>query len=737
MRLMRNLLVLLCVALPLQAGLRAPVTVIRDKWGVPHIYAKNQHDLFYAQGFVQAQDRMYQMEIWKRAGQGRLAEIFGPSFVGRDIAARKLRYRGPMKAEYESYAPDALSILEAFTEGINAFIDSHRINPPAEFAVAGFKPEHWKPEDCVQRLAAYGLMSNATMELRIARLVAELGAVKTNEIVAPRPFAKVDPVPSIDYASLDPEMLRDFIGSDIRIEVPPPGSNNWVVSGSMTTTGKPFLANDPHRTLSIPSLRYVVHLVAPGWNVIGATEPALPGVAIGHNEEIAWGITVFGADQQDLYVETLRDGKYKTENGWRPLRVVHETINVKGAASLDVSLEFTRHGPVIWKKGDRGVALRWVGSEPGTAGYLGSLAVDRAHNWTGFLRALRGWKVPGENIVYADRAGHIGEQSAALTPARSWTGLLPVDGSSGKYEWRGFIPLAQLPHSLDPRRGFIATANNLTLSKDDPRHIAHEWASDFRIHRIGEVLGSAKNVSMSEMAALQNDVISLAARDWIRLLRSSGIDDEAARMLLAWDGRVTDDSAAAALYELWLRELREDYARVTAGAQLAGFAEPIIGTEGTLDGISRMPESDRRDIMSRTLARALAATRKLLGDDPTKWRWGAIHSARFRHSLDKRAGDAAAFDPPPVERPGDSDTINATPWRTPFDQVHGATFREIIDLASWDRSLAINAPGQDGQPGSPHYADLLTLWARGEYFPLAYSRPFVEASAEATVRMAP
>jgi len=375
---MRNLLVLLCVALPLQAGLRAPVTVIRDKWGVPHIYAKNQHDLFYAQGFVQAQDRMYQMEIWKRAGQGRLAEIFGPSFVGRDIAARKLRYRGPMKAEYESYAPDALSILEAFTEGINAFIDSHRINPPAEFAVAGFKPEHWKPEDCVQRLAAYGLMSNATMELRIARLVAELGAVKTTGIVAPRPFAKVDPVPSIDYASLDPEMLRDFIGSDIRIEVPPPGSNNWVVSGSMTTTGKPFLANDPHRTLSIPSLRYVVHLVAPGWNVIGATEPALPGVAIGHNEEIAWGITVFGADQQDLYVETLRDGQYKTENGWRPLRVVHETINVKGAASVDVSLEFTRHGPVIWKKGDRGVALRWVGSEPGTAGYLGSLAVDRA-----------------------------------------------------------------------------------------------------------------------------------------------------------------------------------------------------------------------------------------------------------------------------------------------------------------------------------------------------------------------
>ncbi|GAC1432394.1 MAG: penicillin acylase family protein [Thermoanaerobaculia bacterium] len=737
MRCMRRLLVLLAVALPLSAALRQPVTVVRDRWGVPHIYASNQHDLFYAQGFVQAQDRLYQMEIWKRAGQGRLAEIFGSPFVGRDIAARKLRYRGSMIDEYASYAPDAREILLAFTEGINEFIDARRDRLPAEFAMAGFKPEHWKPEDCLQRLAAYGLMSNAASELRHARIVATLGVEKNTSMISPLPPADIDPVTALDYAALDPDMLRDFVSSDMRIEVPPPGSNNWVLAGSKTASGKPLLANDPHRTLSIPSLRYVVHLVAPGWNVIGAVEPALPGVAIGHNEDIAWGITVFGADQQDLYVETLRDGKYKTESGWRPLRVEHETIDVKGGVTVPATIEFTRHGPVIWKKGDRAVALRWVGAQPGTAGYLGSLALDRAHNWIEFQRAMRRWKVPGENIVYADRSGHIGEQSTALTPRRSWTGLLPVDGSSGNYEWTGFIPIDELPHSYDPTKGFIATANNLTLSKDDRRHIAHEWASDFRIDRIEEVLSGPAKLGTSDMAALQNDVTSLAARSWLEILRQSGLQDDAAKMLLEWEGRISTDSAAAALYEVWMRELRPAYARRVAPAVLADVAEQVLGSAGTLNGVQRMADGERRELVSVTLTRALAATRKLLGDDPARWRWGTLHAARFRHGLDKRADDLSRFDPPAVERPGDGDTVNATGWRTPYTQAHGATFREVIDLGSWDRSLVINTPGQSGEPGSPHYADLLPLWARGEYFPLVYSREAVDANAEATVVMRP
>lgn len=739
---MRRFLFLILMAMPLSAqplhlaGLEQPVTVVRDKWGVPHIYARTQHDLFFAQGFVQATDRLYQMEMWKRAGQGRLAEILGPDFVGRDLVARKLRYRGSMKEEYASYAPDAESILRAFTDGINAYIDSRQGDLSLEFRLAGFAPEHWRPEDCVQRMAAYALMSNAAAELRNAKLLATLGAKKATELIGPEPKVMLDPSPSVDYARLDDAMLRDFIGSDFRIEVPPSGSNNWVVSGAKTTSGKPLLANDPHRTLSLPSLRYIVHLVAPGWNVIGAVEPALPGVAIGHNESIAWGLTVFAADQQDLYVETLRNGKYKTPGGWKPLRVEHDSIRVKGGASVEVTYEFTRHGPLIWKDDHRGVALRWVGEEPGTAGYLGSLSVDRARDWSGFRNAMRRWKVPGENMVYADRDGHIGEQSAALTPRRSWTGLLPVDGS-GNWEWRGFYSIDELPHSFDPETHFIATANHRMVALDEKRPIGYEWASPVRIERIREVLGTASRLEMSDMVALQNDVTSLTAREAIRLLRETHADDEAARMITSWDGIVNLDSAPAALYELWMRRLRPAWVQRVVPHEIEGIALQVVGPYQTLAAIARMSDQERRLILTTTLNDAFADARTRLGNDPADWRWGTLHAARFRHGLDRR-GDASRLDPPPVPRPGDGDTVNATAMRPPsFDQMHGATFREILDVSDWDLSLAINAPGQSGDPSSPHDQDLLSLWSRGEYFPLLYSRSRVDADAETTITLSP
>lgn len=738
-------------------GLEQPVSVVRDKWGVPHIYAQNQHDLFFAQGFVQATDRLYQMEMWKRAGQGRLAEILGSSFVGRDIVARKLRYRGSMKEEYASYAPDAESILRAFTDGINAYIDSRSGNPSLEFRLAGFAPEHWRPEDCVQRMAAYAMMSNAAAELRNAKLLTALGVKNATELLAPEPKVTLDPAAGFDYAMLDDAMLRDFIGSDFRIEVPPDGSNNWVLSAAKTATGKPFLANDPHRTLSLPSLRYLVHLVAPGWNVIGAVEPALPGVAIGHNESIAWGLTIFAADQQDLYIETLSGGggKYQTASGWKRLRVEHDSIRVKGGPPVAVTYEFTRHGPVIWKKGSKAVALRWVGKEPGTAGYLGSLSLDRAHDWKEFRDAMRRWKVPGENMVYADRDGHIGEQSAALTPRRSWTGLLPVDGT-GRNEWRGFYSIDDLPHSFDPDAHFIATANHRMVALDEQRHIAHEWGSPVRVERIREVLGGSKRFSIDDMIALQNDVLSLTAREAIRLLRNTGADDEASKMMTSWDGVVNAGSAPAALYELWMRRLRTESARRTLlreidlerGAHgtalrvaawpphsISGIAEQVVSPGEALAAIAAMPE--RNEILTTTLRDAFADARTRLGDDPARWRWGTLHAARFRHGLDQR-GDPSTLDPAPLPRPGDGDTVNATAMRPPsFDQVHGATFREILDLSDWDRSLAINAPGQSGDPSSRHYKDLLPLWDRGEYFPLVYSRPRINAEAESTVTLSP
>ncbi|HWS73198.1 MAG TPA: penicillin acylase family protein, partial [Thermoanaerobaculia bacterium] len=491
-------LLLLLVATPLVAdslrvrGLRAPVDVLRDRWGVPHIYAANEHDLFFAQGFVQAGDRLYQMEVWKRAGQGRLAEVFGAAFVGRDTAARKLRYRGSMEAEYASYGPRTRPILRAFTAGINAYIALHAKDLPREFALAGFAPEPWHPEDCLQRMAAYGLMGNAEAELRNAMLVQELGNEKAARFIAPHPRVALETAEPI-LAGLTPDLLRDYVGSDLRIEVPN-GSNNWVIAGSKSATGQPLLANDPHRTLAIPSLRYVVHLVAPGWDVIGAVEPALPGVGIGHNRHIAWGITVFPIDQQDLYVEDVSTAA---------IRTIRETIAVKNAKRVEVTLEFTKHGPIVWRDSNRALALRWVGAEPGTAGYLASLAVDRAKNWSEFLAACKRWKVPAENIVYADRDGNIGEQSAGLAPRRSWSGLLPV--TSADREWHGWIPFADLPRQFNPSRGFIATANDQLIPETDTRNLGYAWATPFRVDRIREVLSADRKFTVAELGALQND----------------------------------------------------------------------------------------------------------------------------------------------------------------------------------------------------------------------------------------
>ena len=366
----------------------------------------------------------------------------------RDTSARLLRYRGDMDAEYKSYSPDTKEILEAFTTGINAYIEEIQkpggIGLPLEFQLAGFKPDPWKPEDCLNRLAAYSVNGQRRERTSQRPTFALLGPEKAAAFLELDPPAKLDPAPGIDFSGLSPA-LQNLVGSDVPLhfpETPTQGSNNWTVSGSLTVTGKPFLANDPHRVIAEPSLRYIVHLVAPGWNVIGAGEPGLPGVAAGHNEKIAWGFTIFGLDQQDLYLAELNPAdpeQYKTEHGWERMEVKTETIAVRGAASVTVKLKFTRHGPVLWEDGKRALALHWVGAEPGTAGYLGSLALDRAQNWQEFEQAMPRWKVPSENIVYADRDGNIGEHSTGLAPLRkNWTGLLPVPETGG-YEWSGFV----------------------------------------------------------------------------------------------------------------------------------------------------------------------------------------------------------------------------------------------------------------------------------------------------------
>lgn len=735
-------------------GLHHTVRVQRDSWGVAHIHARDQHDLFFAQGFVAAQDRLFQIELWKRSGQGRLAEILGPSLVQRDINARRLKYRGNMLEEYRSYAPDAGEILQAFTAGINAYLTDIRLpgHPglPVEFRIAGFEPETWQPADCLNRLAAYSMMGNASSELLHAQLVALVGADTASELFRFDPKVKLDPAPGVDLSGLSPGLLENIVSSDKRIPFPASSlqeSNNWTVSGALTASGMPFLANDPHRVVAQPSLRYIVHLVAPGWNVIGAVEPALPGVAAGHNEHIAWGFTIFGLDQQDLYLETLNpaDSKvYQTPHGWSPMRVEHETIHVRGAPDVTVTLHFTEHGPVIWEDGKRALALRWVGAEPGTAGYLGSLSLDRARNWQDFERAMARWKVPSENIVYADRAGNIGEHSTGLAPLRkNFSGLLPVP-ANGEFEWTGFIPNAELPHSYNPTVGFIASANQKMIPEAYPYAVGFEWAPPTRFERIQGVLEEAKRagrkLTMADMEALQTDVVSPLARRLQGLLRQAletgRKTGNAPGLLLDWDCALQADSPAGALYELWAAEIRKAVTR----RALPEPARGVIKTWSLYRVVAELSEpreavfgaapTETRDAMLfDTLQSAYEALSAQQGKDPTRWSWGALHQAYFRHALDAAPGAAALLDRGPVQRPGDGDVVQATPFdETSFDQTSGASYREIFDLSDWDNSVAINVPGQSGQPGSKHFDDLLPLWSAGRYFPLKFSKAAVDAA---------
>ncbi|MFN2399293.1 MAG: penicillin acylase family protein [Gemmatimonadaceae bacterium] len=747
-------------------GLDSAVEVRRDRWGIPHIYARTQHDVFLAQGFVAAQDRLWQMEMWRRAGEGRVSEIVGPSAIGRDRFARLLRYRGDMNAEWASYAPDARQIIRAFVEGVNAYIAIVKDRPPIEFTITGIAPEPWSEDVPLQRMAALAMTGNAATETSMAQFVSALG-VKMAEVLLPTdPYRPLDPAPGLDLSGIDHSSLGDAAeaASGVRFQRVE-GSNNWVVRGEKTTTGKPLLANDPHRAISLPSLRYLTHLVGPGWNVIGAGEPALPGVAGGHNEKIGFGFTIVGMDQQDVYVETVRDcddrkGEgteargprrgprarcYLKDGNWKPVRIIVDTIRVKGEDPRVLRLEFTEHGPILSEDTVRGraFALRFVGSEPGTAGYLAQISLNRATDWPSFLDAAKRWKLPTENLIYADVDGNIGWVAAGLMPVRHWSGLLPVPGT-GKYEWNGFLDFKDLPRSFNPTSGFIVTANNNILPPAYGHQLNYEWAAPYRAQRISSVLSSGSRFTRADFERLQHDEFSIPARELIPVLLAAAAARGAEsrreiRMLGSWNFVMDRDSAAPLIYQAWLRACASRVFRPRAG-----LLEQLIDSEWDLPTLLRLlkkPDAAfgkraaaaRDSLILLALDDAVRELTALLGEDRTTWSWGALHRANFRHPL------AAAFDLPSVPRGGDGNTVNATGsgGRGNYLQQGGASYRVIVDLADWDNSVATNTPGQSGQPGSEFYDNLLGPWSAGEYIPLVFSRERVEKETKHLLSLVP
>ncbi len=704
------------------AGLRQPVEVLRDRWGVPHIYAGTVDDLFFAQGYLAARDRLFQIDLWRRTGTGQLAEVLGPAAVPRDVLARSVRYRGDLQREWHAYGPDTERITSAFTEGINAYIRGLKGRRPPEFARLGYDPGLWRPEDCLSRVAGLLMTRNVRTEVRRALETRIYGAAAVSKYSPPDPWTPLKPPRGLDLADVSADILRVYEEAMAAVRFQGDhGSNNWVVDGSLSATGKPLLANDPHRPILIPSLRRTVHLVGPGWNAFGAGEPALPGIALGHNDRIAFGFTIVGIDQQDLYVEKLDPAdpnRYRDRSQWRAVERERQRIKVRGQSEpVEVEIRYTHHGPILYEDRNRrrAFALRWVGTEPGAAGYLAGLALARARNWKEFLAAAERYKVPSENLVYADVEGNIGWQAVGLTPVRrGWNGLYPVPGDTGEYEWAGFVPPRNLPRRFNPPEHWIATANHNILPRGYTIPLSYEWAMPFRYLRIREMLAPARKFTVADFQRMQMDV-TLAAPGLPEGLARSAEERRAIELLLRWDARLEAESPAAALYEAWIEALPRHL-----------FAHPL-GRSANLQILLRTLEI-RPDptALRRSLADALRFLEQALGKDWSAWQWGRLHTITFRHPI-----DVPEWHRGPYARPGDAHTVNSTSSTgQTFAQTNGASYRQIIDLSDWDQSVMTSVPGESGNPGSPHYDDLIPEWTAGRYHPMLFSRKAVE---EATV----
>ena len=775
------------------AGLKEPVEIIRDTYGINHIYAMNEHDLFFAQGYAAAKDRLFQFEIWRRQATGTVAEILGPRELKRDAGARLFKFRGDLKKEYNHYHPNGEQIISAFTEGINAYISKTESDTsllPLEFKLLGIKPGKWTPDIVISR--HQGLLGNITKEVTLARAVTRVGIEKVKQTEA---FEPGDPNINID-PKINKELLMDsvidlynayrkllrFAPEDLvadansnkdayqRLTMADEtdyqsimtherqiiGSNNWIVSGALSQSGFPLLANDPHRAIAAPSLRYMVHLNAPGWNVIGGGEPTIPGISIGHNDEGAWGLTVFAIDGEDLYVYELNpenQNQYKYQGTWEDMHIIPDTIKVKGGDDVIVEHKYTRHGPVTFvdKKNNAAYAIRCGWLEPGGAPYMASLRIDQAKTWDEFREGCSYSNIPGENMIWADRKGNIGWQAVGIAPIRkNWSGLVPVPGD-GTYEWDGYLPITSLPFVYNPSKGFLATANeNLIPAGYEHRDaVGWIWADRFRVDRIDEVLASGKKHSLEDMMKLQFDYLSLPARSLVPLLKEIKSADpkaeEARNLLLQWNFILDKNSVEAAVYMAWEKTISSSMVAKVVPPEGKKFIKTIplskvIGWVKRADPLfGKNPTAGRNEFLLTSLETAVKDLETKFGPDIKQWLYGqpSNHHVLIKHLLSNAVDEATRkrLELGPVARGGSGSTPGMT--TNSNNQTAGASFRMTADVGDWDKTMFTNSPGQSGDPASEFYGNLFPLWANDQHFPVYFSREKVEKSMKEKVVLKP
>jgi penicillin amidase len=792
------------------AGLHGPVEIVRDRWGVPHIYAGDEDDLFFAQGYVHAQDRLWQMELQRRMGAGRLSEVLGEVTLEVDRFVRTLGLNRAAEDEWPTLPGETRRALEAYAAGVNAYIRQRPGQWSLEFTLLRFQPQPWRPVDSLYwaKFMALTLSGNWASEVLRARLAVKLGADLAADL---EPAYPADNPTVVSGHGLPPgsepppngwgspavrealQLVASLLGGDSARAQPPapsaglavndpgvirlnPGaSNQWVVSGQRTATGRPLLANDTHMPVALPAIWYQVHLEGGRYQVAGVSFPGAPGVVVGHNQRCAWGLTVAGQDAQDLFIERINPAnpaQYEFLGDWRPIQTVQEVVAVKGRTDPEVvEVKLTHHGPIV--SGLMGeitpMALRWVALD--ATDMLGAvLGYDRATNWQEFRAALASWAAPANNFVYADVDGHIAYFQAGWMPVRAkGYGIAPAPGWSGEYEWQRFLTQDELPQALDPASGWLGTANNLVVDQTYPHFLSADLENPSRATRLVELLTARDTVSAADFAAMQRDTYSAQAQRFVRHLLpiqpTNTREARALEILRGWDYHITANSVAATLYQtIRLVALHETFDR-----HLGELADAYVGVAPTPLGdvgpyhdrsIMRLLEilDDKRgdsvwlrdpqtgipqhktELLHRALRIALRELKAHLGPDMDTWTWGRLNRIHFAHPVGSVKPLHLLFNRGPYPMSGDQDTLLRASGKPafPFQPVAVVdALRFIADLSDWDRCQIIVPGGQSGHVASPHYADQIPLWRDGLMLTLPFSRPAVERNARARLVLSP
>ncbi|HEV2350740.1 MAG TPA: penicillin acylase family protein [Terriglobia bacterium] len=736
-------------------GLANKVEVRRDARGVPHLRAQSLEDLVFAQGYVTAQDRLWQMDLSRRLAFGELAEIFGEGLLPRDIENRTLGFRQVAQRAVEEMDPDTKRLIGAYTRGVNAFIQSHKDSLPIEFSLLRYQPGPWEPAD------SFGIALNMAKALNLT-WPDELMRERIRSRVSPELYADLFPDRSpLDHPVAEPVPAPATPPQHSRIELPPGqesldpilvsllpacgescvglGSNNWVLNGTHTQSGKPLLANDPHLGHTVPSVWYMIHLKAPGLDVSGVTFAGLPLVVIGHNQRIAWGMTNTGPDVQDLYQESfnLRDpNTYLHDGEWVNAEIRKETIKVHQSDDYVLTVRTTRHGPVISHDGNRDLALRWTALEPHALRFP-FLKIDRAQNWSEFVDALHDFTGPMQNFVYADVDGNIGYYAAAWVPVRAQgDGSVPSIGSTDDYDWTGYIPFESLPHSYNPHSGIIATANARVVPDDYPYFITHKWDPGYRIARIYQLLEAKNKFTVGEMLRVQTDIHSLLD-EWLakQLLSAaqarppSNPDAQyALTQLKSWDDEARADSAATLVCEVTRKALLERILRPKLGDDFSGYAWSMssIFLQNVLSNhwTRWLPpgDADFNVTLTASLEEGVEGIPGLVGSKTRDdWQWGKTIPLTFRHPLSSSLPLVGRYlNVGPVPQAGTQTTVKQT---TP---TLGPSMRMVVDFSDFDNSVQNITLGESGQALSPYYKDQFDAWYNGRSFPMLFSDHEVE-----------